>query len=442
MKVLVKYFLFVVFVSISISSYAQENTNPYTLPASYETAYSYRTNTPDQNMKNIPATVSVNRARDPDEYIRQVVEIINTNAKNDFEKVKMAHDLIALIVKYDASAYLSGRYPSQSYQSVLKNRLAVCEGYANVFKQFCDVLEIPCDIVHGFARGAGYSLLDQENPNDTNHAWNIVKIDGESYLVDVTWDAGHLSGRRYVAEYETNWLFLKPEQFLYTHYPVYAEQQLLEAPLSADQFSALPYLRPDFFEIVENISIDLPKLMHVDNSLSFEYTLKEGYKLDVNINDTKTKRELQNRHLLKTDGTKGNIDISFPAAGQYVIEINVFENGENYGEGLGEFIVEASSASTVIYPRFYSSSAENFQIISPVETSLKRGTEYTFKIRVDNKNVAALIHGRTFIQLKKGDDGLFSADFTIPNNISKLSIGVSNSTTGRYELVADYVVQR
>jgi hypothetical protein len=412
----------------------------YTLPASYETAYSYRTGTPDQNMKNIPGNVDAHRAGNPDEYIRRIVEIINNSAKDDFEKVKKAHDIVALLVKYDAANFWSGTIPDQGYQTVLKNRLAVCEGYSNVFKKFCDELKISCEVVHGFGRGVGTSPLAGDTPANSNHAWNIVTINGENYLVDCTWDSGYMNGRVAKQEYTTDWLFLKPEHFIYTHYPENTRQQLLAAPLTTTQFSALPFFKPKFFELADNLSVNLQKINRVDDGLSFDYTTKEGYWLNFRINDIKSGREIQNRDFAQTDGTKTTAYFSFPAAGQYSVNIFWWKEGSKQGEGCGEFIVEASSSSSTQYPTTYASSAKNLQIISPVEMPLKKGDTYTFRIRVDNKNVVAIIYGRTFVQLTKGDDGIFTADFEIPGNIRELSIGIADSERGRYEGIAKYTV--
>ena len=421
----------------SISSRLTKN---YTLPASYETAYSYRTETPDQDMKNIPRNIEANRANNPEEYVRQVVELINNSAKNDFEKVKKAHDLVALLVRYDAANFWSGTVPDQSYQSVLRNRLAVCEGYSIILKKFCDELDIPCEIVHGFGRGVGTSPLSGDTPNESNHAWNIVTINDESYLIDCTWDSGYMDGRVSKQRYTTDWLFLKPEHFIYTHYPENARQQLLTTPLTAAQFGALPFFKPKFFEMADNISVNLQKINQVDNALTFDFITKDGYWLNFRLNDIKTGREIQNRDFVQTDGTKKTVYFSFPAAGQYSVNIFWWKTGARTGEGCGEFVVEASSANTVQYPTTYSSSAQNLQIISPIEMPLKKGSNYTFKIRVDNKKIVAIISGRTFVQLTKEDDGIFTADFEIPNNINELSIGIADSERGRYETIAKYAV--
>jgi transglutaminase/protease-like cytokinesis protein 3 len=40
----------------------------------------------------------------------------------------------------------------------------------------------------GFAKGFGYKI--GEPLSTPNHAWNAVRIDGNWYLLDATWDAG------------------------------------------------------------------------------------------------------------------------------------------------------------------------------------------------------------------------------------------------------------
>ena len=60
---------------------------------------------------------------------------------DDFEKVKIAHNIVALNIKYDAANFWSGKLPSQDYKTVLKTGVAVCEGYSNVLKKFLDVAE-------------------------------------------------------------------------------------------------------------------------------------------------------------------------------------------------------------------------------------------------------------------------------------------------------------
>jgi len=413
----------------------------YTIPTSYERAYSYRTNTPDPRMSRIPQNIETHRVNNPNEYIKQIAAYINDNSTDDFDRVKKAHDLVALTIRYDAANFWANTVPDQGYQNVLRTRLAVCEGYANLFKRLCDELNIPCEKITGYARGVGSSPTAVDTPNNSNHAWNLVTIYGESYLVDCTWDSGYMDGRVSRQRYTTDYLFLKPEHIIHTHFPQNSRHQLLATPMSAVQYSALPFLKPKFFELTEALSINLQKINRVNNALSFNYLIKDEYNLSYRVNDVNNGREIQNSSFVQRNGSKEIAFISFPAAGQYSVSIFYWEIGARQGSSCGEFVVEASSASTVQYPTTYSSTARDLLIISPIEMPLERGKTYNFRVRVGNKNMVAIIHGRTFVQLTRGSDGIFSTDFEVPTNINSLSIGVANSERGQYENIVQYQVR-
>lgn len=95
---------------------------------------------------------------------------------SDYEIAKALHDYLALNNEYDMR-YYSGNVPAISYTAygALVNRTSVCAGYALAYERLMDQVGIPCEYVTGMTTN-GY------------HAWNIIRIDGEWYHVDVTWD--------------------------------------------------------------------------------------------------------------------------------------------------------------------------------------------------------------------------------------------------------------
>ncbi|MCL2412487.1 MAG: hypothetical protein FWC97_12685 [Treponema sp.] len=416
----------------------------FTIPVSYNIAYSYRTDKPDPLIVNIPQNIENLRTSNPDEYIRQTVYLINSNSKNDFEKVKKAHDLVALVLSYDAESYWAKTTPNQGYQNVLKTGLSVCAGYANVFKRFCDELKIPCIVVSGYARSVGVSPTAVDKPNKPNHAWNIVTINGVNYFVECTWDSGYMEGKISKKRYQTDYLFIKPKYLIYSHFPTNASHQLLASPMSEAQFSVLPPLKPKFFYLVDNPSISLRKKINVSNKMAFEYTLKDGYYLFYTINEMKNDKEikLENRIFVQSKGSRHIAHFSFPSAGQYKINIFWREINASEGFGCGEFIIKATSANKQEFPiTNYNSTAKNLEIKSPIEMPLRRRRSYSFRIKVENKNRAAIIHGNTFIQLTKKTDGTFYKDFLIPNNISELLLGIADAGKNSYEIIARYRVE-
>lgn len=89
--------------------------------------------------------------------------------KGDYEKERYVHDALANKITYDINAPAN-----QSAYSALIDDRTVCAGYARAFQYVMQKLNIPCFYCAGYA--------------GENHAWNIVKLDGEYYNVDVTWD--------------------------------------------------------------------------------------------------------------------------------------------------------------------------------------------------------------------------------------------------------------
>lgn len=112
--------------------------------------------------------------------VKETKKVIKQQIKPDMtqvEKVKAIHDYLVLHTAYDYKNYQKNTIPSSSYspEGVLLYGSGVCQGYAETFLLFMEVLEIPCQIIIGKGNGEA-------------HAWNIVKIEGKWYQIDVTWD--------------------------------------------------------------------------------------------------------------------------------------------------------------------------------------------------------------------------------------------------------------
>lgn len=92
---------------------------------------------------------------------------------NDFEKAYKIHDYLILNTAYDEKNYDRNTIPSVDYtaEGILVNHTGVCEGYAKAYQALMVMLGIPTITVTG-----------------DNHMWNMVKLGGNWYHVDVTWD--------------------------------------------------------------------------------------------------------------------------------------------------------------------------------------------------------------------------------------------------------------
>ncbi len=109
------------------------------------------------------------------EYMSQeIVDTIIKPGMSDFEKAITIHDWLTINLDYDHS------YTHYFVYDTLKDRKAVCQGYALTFELMCKQAGLEVKFVVGTA---------ESSPGQSgSHAWNQVKIDGKWYNVDVTWD--------------------------------------------------------------------------------------------------------------------------------------------------------------------------------------------------------------------------------------------------------------
>ena len=105
MRKIAKFGLFCLLLTLSMVIHAQSR-QPVTITITNtrgEAAFSYQADTPDPDMRKVPRAVTALRQKDPVEFIRLLAEYINEKSSSDFERVKKAHDWVALNRLYTAS---------------------------------------------------------------------------------------------------------------------------------------------------------------------------------------------------------------------------------------------------------------------------------------------------------------------------------------------------
>lgn len=90
---------------------------------------------------------------------------------SDFEKVVYFHDKIV-----KSCSFSTDKLHVNSAYGVLVTGYGQCEGYAAAMALLCDKAGIPNYIVCG------------KNTEGSTHAWNKIRLDGEWYNADCTWD--------------------------------------------------------------------------------------------------------------------------------------------------------------------------------------------------------------------------------------------------------------
>jgi transglutaminase/protease-like cytokinesis protein 3 len=183
-------------------------------------------------------SINATQAQSFDSLARALTAGLNT----DLEKVYVIHRWVTSNIAYDTDSYFSNNQSSlrqsANPQNVLKAKLAICDGYSQLMVELGKRAGLKITRVVGFAKGYGYS--PGVSVKGSNHAWNIVNIDGKPYLMDSTWDAGGiLEGTRKFTRNQGDYKFFlaNPDEFITRHFPNQAANQLLDDPWSRTDFS-------------------------------------------------------------------------------------------------------------------------------------------------------------------------------------------------------------
>jgi len=118
------------------------------------------------------------------EEAKKVLREIICDDMTDYEKVLSIFDYIMTSTTYDHNAYNNGTHNPMQYacyylEAVFlnPNKVSVCDGYSKAFTLLCNMEGINSVRVVGTA-----GMISKGG-----HAWNKVEIDGQWYVVDITW---------------------------------------------------------------------------------------------------------------------------------------------------------------------------------------------------------------------------------------------------------------
>jgi hypothetical protein len=261
----------------------------------------YKTNKMDSRVRNVGKDLMDKIFIDPENTLQLVVAKLVAGLSDQFLKAKVLHDWICDNISYDVETAFERANRRQDYVSVLKNKKAVCVGYTNLYNQMCRLASIESIGIDGYSKGFGYKGYIGSNPD---HDWNAVKLNNKWYLVDVTWDAGHVDYKAYIKNYSTDYLFLDSRPFLYSHLPSDDKYQFYAPVISSSQFVEEPYIAGVYFRYSLELKSDVP---YYNNSIDDNFSFDLGVK-NTNVELTSTVRNEQERPIegASWQGKSGN----------------------------------------------------------------------------------------------------------------------------------------
>lgn len=197
---------------------AAQSQNP-----SYPRLYQHALNMPDTVIMDTP----------------EITDYLKTQARNDRELIMLFYYWIAQHISYDVEKFLERDLIYEDVFYTLEHQKTTCEGFVELFCDFCDWVDIPCEIIGGYTKGFRYA---GEPLDEINHVWSAVYIDDQWHLADISWGIGYFerSRRGRMPTYQVNlreyYIFADPSFLILTHLPEDEQWQLLENPISREEF--------------------------------------------------------------------------------------------------------------------------------------------------------------------------------------------------------------
>ncbi len=265
----------------------------------------------------------------------ELVELITQQSQTKMEKARAIFIWIANNIAYDTS------YKITSKEEALKQGKGVCEAYSGLFKSFGELAGLEVATIAGDSKQYFY-----KQPSDLDkggHAWNVVKIDdGRWMIVDATWGAGHVRNRTFTRNLSVHWFDPKPEIFIFTHFPKEDKWQLLNKPVTRDEFLRIPPLSPElvswgfnpdatFSYFIKTKDASFPEIFSIDmtwkvnmmpvcselkigKSYDFEFVLSQNEEVAIICNNKDWVR-------FKQDGDKFSVTFTPESKGQAILAV-------------------------------------------------------------------------------------------------------------------------
>ncbi|XP_028816720.1 kyphoscoliosis peptidase-like [Denticeps clupeoides] len=183
--------------------------------------------------------------------VEAVTRVITQGAANDLQKLRCIWVWICHNIEYDVSGYLGLSEKLCSPERVMEAGRGVCSGYSGICRQMCREVGIECREVPGHGKGIGYRQGQSYQENKSSHVWNAVHLGGQWYLLDACWGAGRvdLDNQTFIKRFDNFYFLVDPENFINSHYPDEPEWQLLEQPITQEEFEKTVLRTSEFYRL-------------------------------------------------------------------------------------------------------------------------------------------------------------------------------------------------
>lgn len=408
MSIRIALILFLLMLDLSAVAANASNESEAILPNDFSRPLNYSYEEIDRHALNTPSSA--------ESTIGSLAAYLIEPAKNDREKARAIFRWIAENIDYNVDVFFGGSSGSIRSEDVLKSRRSICYGYSDLFLSLANEAGLEAVRITGYGKGYGY-VPGKPFSGPSNHAWNAVRINGSWYLIDCSWGAGYVSGEgKYVRKFDDHYFMTPPYQFIFSHFPEDARWQLLDSPLTKEEYESLVYLDADFF----NLGLMLGErdgTINAANQVNISIYAPQDVLMMVNIERSdpgSSGDALDGYAFCQRDKDRYDIYARFPESGSYILKAyGKRRDSAGKYDSILEYGVNASSGGDENFPFTFKAFDENGAFLfGPLEGRLKAGSSYLFRIRVPGARNVSVVYGEKWTALAPQGD-LFQGNATV-----------------------------
>ena len=303
--------------------------------------------------------------------IKSLVHHLIADTPNELFRVRALFRWITNNMKYNWN-FMGKNY---SPNELFKLKQGICKDYCILFSEMCHLAGIRVKLIQGFAKGfdhkpgycfkPGRMAIEKKSPEisknpgnkdpgkgnskireketggisssedrDLTHNWNAVYILGSWRLIDTTWGTGYTDhSGQFQLKLNEHFFLTDPEVLVWSHYPFdqneanYHRWQLLDKPLTLQEFNDLPKVTPSFFDFNLKIrsKVSSPITFKIQSEIKIASHEAMRYKYKLYPAD-----EVENSTLnhfvfccLKEDRLVGSFTVTPPVEGRYYLKVGI-----------------------------------------------------------------------------------------------------------------------
>ncbi|GEO10231.1 transglutaminase domain-containing protein [Segetibacter aerophilus] len=169
----------------------------------------------------------------PDTYSTNgISSYVKSHFSSDSERVRALFVWVANNVNYDVEKVRTRNLTERTtVAQVLQTRMAICQGYSELLVALLKECNIKSMLVGGYTKEPNGSI------SELSHAWVAAEVNNKWYFFDPTWAAGSVKDYRFSRSFSNRYYKLLPEQMIKDHMPFDPMNQLLNYPVTYDEFN-------------------------------------------------------------------------------------------------------------------------------------------------------------------------------------------------------------